>query len=254
MSKPLDVPSVEEEEWNMGEILDKVFAYGVAPGGPGGSTAAAAAGGAGVNGSAAAAGDGAAGAPPRRSRGLAVALSPPAGPAELPAPPSFASERTAALEAAFGSAHGSSDATVAAIKTPATTRNAPTLGEGGAVAVGELAYLPDGVPEAGGEDPRASVVASYWAEDAEPAAIGARDADAQRDARRAQQASQAHARTQRKAAIFLVVLYSLKINQTKGTPVRTHKHPRRLERGGFLRQNFFFHLEVEPTCSGPHAG
>ena len=36
MSKPLDVPSVEEEEWNMGEILDKVFAYGLAPGGPGG--------------------------------------------------------------------------------------------------------------------------------------------------------------------------------------------------------------------------
>ena len=24
MSKPLDIPSVEEEEWNMGEILDKV--------------------------------------------------------------------------------------------------------------------------------------------------------------------------------------------------------------------------------------
>ena len=30
MSKPLDIPSVEEEEWNMGEILDKVFAYGMA--------------------------------------------------------------------------------------------------------------------------------------------------------------------------------------------------------------------------------
>ena len=29
MSKPLDIPSVEEEEWNMGEILDKVFAYGL---------------------------------------------------------------------------------------------------------------------------------------------------------------------------------------------------------------------------------
>ena len=25
MSRPLDIPSVEEEEWNMGEILDKVF-------------------------------------------------------------------------------------------------------------------------------------------------------------------------------------------------------------------------------------
>jgi len=37
MSKPLDVPSVEEEEWNMGEILDKVFAYGLAPAGPGGA-------------------------------------------------------------------------------------------------------------------------------------------------------------------------------------------------------------------------
>ena len=24
MSKPLDIPSIEEEEWNMGEILDKV--------------------------------------------------------------------------------------------------------------------------------------------------------------------------------------------------------------------------------------
>ena len=27
MSKPLDIPSVEEEEWNMGEILDKARAH-----------------------------------------------------------------------------------------------------------------------------------------------------------------------------------------------------------------------------------
>jgi hypothetical protein len=29
MSKPLEIPAVEEEEWNMGEILDKVFAHGL---------------------------------------------------------------------------------------------------------------------------------------------------------------------------------------------------------------------------------
>jgi hypothetical protein len=231
MSKPLDVPSVEEEEWNMGEILDKVFAYGVAPGGPGGSTAAAAAGGAGVNGSAAAAGDGAAGAPRRRSRGLAVALSPPAEPlsplsplrrsaSSPPVPPSFVSERTAVLEAAALSAKGSSDAKVAAIKTLTTARKAPTLDEGGAVAGGaaggELADLPDGALGAGGEDPRASVVASYWAEDAEPAAVGGREADAQRDARRAQQASQTLARTQRKASTFFCCCVFILKSQLEG--------------------------------------
>lgn len=30
MSNALEIPSFEEEEWNMGEILDKVFAYGMA--------------------------------------------------------------------------------------------------------------------------------------------------------------------------------------------------------------------------------
>mmetsp|Transcript_17455 Transcript_17455/g.40126 ORF Transcript_17455/g.40126 Transcript_17455/m.40126 type:complete len:1268 (-) Transcript_17455:147-3950(-) len=29
MSKPLDIPTADEDEWNMGEILDKVFAYGL---------------------------------------------------------------------------------------------------------------------------------------------------------------------------------------------------------------------------------